>query len=115
MADNLNAVLYQPYSYGQPELAVRNGINDTNYTATASDTLIAYPVLTASRTITLPYVGSVSAGKQIIIKDESGSCSGGITLTITGTIDGSTNLVLNSAYANVRLYSNNSAWCKVGA
>lgn len=115
MADNLNAIPYMAYTYGQPETAVRNGINDTNYTVTSADTLVAYTTLTASRTVTLPSPASVPAGKQFIIKDESGSCSGSITLTVTGSIDGSANIVLNSAYANVRLYSNSAAWCKVGA
>ena len=91
MADNLNAVPYVGCSYGQPSTAVRNGISDTNYTATSTDTLIAYVTLTAARTVTLPAASSVPAGKQFIIKDESGNCSSGNTITIVGIIDGVSN------------------------
>ncbi len=115
MADNLNAVPYVGYSYGQPSTAVRNGISDTNYTATSTDTLIAYVTLTAARTVTLPAASSVPAGKQFIIKDESGNCSSGNTITIVGIIDGVSNLVLNTAYSNTRIYSNGTNWSKVGA
>ncbi len=115
MADNKNAVAYLSYGYGQTDTAVRNGVADANYTATAADEIVALTSLTAARTITLPSAGSLPAGKQLIIKDESGSCSGSNTITVAGTIDGATNYVLSSAYASLRLYSNGTAWCKVGA
>jgi hypothetical protein len=115
MADNKNAVPYMAYAYGQPQTAVRNGIADANYTVTAADTIVALTTLTAARTITLPAASSVTPGKHFVVKDESGSCSGGNTITVVGTINGGTNYVLNSAYASVRLYSSGSAWFKVGA
>lgn len=115
MANNINAVPFMAYGYGQVDTAVRNGIADANYTATAADTIVALTSLTAARTVTLPSASGVPAGKQLIVKDESGSCNGSNTITVAGTIDGATNLVLNSAYASVRLYSNGTSWNKVGA
>lgn len=115
MADNKNAVAYLAYGYGPADTAVRNGIADANYTATAVDTIVALTSLTAARTVTLPSANAVTAGKQIVIKDESGSCNGSNTITIAGTIDGATNAVLSSAYASIRLYSNGTSWNKVGA
>ncbi|MGB4759185.1 MAG: hypothetical protein WBP26_03940 [Candidatus Saccharimonadales bacterium] len=115
MADNINAISFMPYSYGPPQNALRNGIADSNYTATTSDTIVALTSLSAARIITLPAANTFTGGQQIIIKDESGSCSSGNTITVAGTIDGGTNYVLNSAYASVRLYSNGSSWHKVGA
>lgn len=115
MADNINAVPYMAYGYGQADTAVRNGIADANYTAVTADEIIALTTLTAARTVTLPSASGVPTGKQIIVKDESGSCSGGNTITVVGTIDGAATLVLNTAYASVRLYSNGGSWNKVGA
>ncbi|TAH33437.1 hypothetical protein EYC59_04885 [Candidatus Saccharibacteria bacterium] len=115
MADNKSALLYLGYGYGPVDTSVRTGVADANYTATASDTIVALTSLTAARTVTLPSAGSVTAGKQIIVKDESGACNGTKTITVAGVIDGTTNLVLSSAYASVRLYSNGASWNKVGA
>jgi hypothetical protein len=115
MADNINAVPYMAFGYGQLHTAVRNGVSDSNVTANSGDTIIALTTLTAARTVTLPSASSVAPGKQIVVKDESGSCSGGNTITVVGTVDGSSNYVLNTAYASVRLYSNGSSWNKVGA
>ncbi len=115
MANNVNAVPYLAYSYGPPDTALRTGIADTNYTATASDTIVALTSLSAACTITLPAASSVPAGKQMVVKDEAGNCNGSNTLTVSGSIDGAGSYVLSSAYASVRLYSNGAMWCKVGA
>ena len=69
--------------------------------------------LSAPRTLTLPSISSVPRGWQIIIKDESGSCSSGNTITVAGNIDGATNLVLNSAYGKAVLYSNGTNWSRL--
>ena len=91
MADNLNAVPYMAFGYGQLNTAVRNGVSDSNVSANSGDTIIALTTLTAARTVTLPSAGSVTPGKQMVVKDESGTCSGGNTITVTGveTIVGS--------------------------
>lgn len=115
MADNINVVPFLAYGNSIPNIAVHTVVADTNYTILPTDTIIAVTSLTSARSITLPSVASVSGGKQFIIKDESGSCSGSNTITVTGTIDSATNAVLNSAYATLRIYSNGNSWSKIGA
>ena len=110
---NANAVPYLALSTGQPNTAVRRGVADTNYTIVGSDAIIGYTSLTASRTVTLPAASTVPVGKQFIVKDESGSCASGVTITISGTVDGVTNIILNSAYAKAILYSNGTNWYRI--
>lgn len=109
---NANTVPYLALSYGQPQTAVRRTVNDTNYTIAASDTIIAYTALTAARVVTLVSSG-ISAGKEIVIKDESGACSVVRTITISGTIDGQGSAVLNTAYAVAVYYFNGTSWSKI--
>ncbi len=109
---NANAVTFIAYSSGQPNTAVRRSIADTNYTVVATDTIVGYTSLTASRTVTLP-AANANLGKIVIVKDESGNCSSGSTITIIGTIGGATNLLLNSAYASTRLYAGSNGWFKI--
>ena len=105
---NANAVPYLALSTGQPNTAVRRGVADANYTLATSDTIVAYTTLTAARVVT---IGASAPGRIIVIKDESGSCSGGNTITISGaTIDGASSVVLNTAYASVRLYCSGTNW-----
>lgn len=111
-ATNASAVTFIAYSSGQPQTAIRRGIADANYTIAAGDTIVAFTSLSTARTVTLPAASS-NTGRVVIIKDESGSCSGGNTITIAGTIDGATNLVLNSAYAHTRLYAGSNGWFKI--
>ncbi|MGB4759184.1 MAG: glycosyl hydrolase [Candidatus Saccharimonadales bacterium] len=110
---NKNAVLYAAFSRGSSATNVRVAVADGNYTATVKDSVIGYTSISAARTVTLPSANSVPSGWQIIIKDESGSCSSGNTITVAGTIDGGTNYVLNSARASVHIYSNGSAWYRI--
>ncbi len=100
---------------GQPNVAVRATVADANYTVLASDSVVAYTSLSASRTVTLPAASGVQAGKQFVVKDESGSCASGKTITVAGTIDGTTNLVLNTAYAKTVLYSSGTAWFTIAS
>lgn len=109
---NASAVTFISYASGQPQTTVRRAISDTNYTVVASDSIIAYTALSASRTITLPSPNT-STGRIIVIKDESGSCSGTNTITVIGTVDGATNYLLNSAYAYIRLYAGSTGWYKI--
>lgn len=111
-ASNANAVPFMAFASGQPQTAVRTAVNNANYTVTASDTIVAYTALSAARSVTLPNPAN-NIGRIIIIKDESGSCSGGNTITLVGTIDGTSNLVLNTAYAATRLYAGSTGWYKI--
>ncbi|MFD6565385.1 glycosyl hydrolase family 28-related protein [Micromonospora profundi] len=92
----------------------RRAVADTATTVTTADSVIGYTSLTAARVVTLPAQGvTLPAGQEFVIKDESGACDGTKTITVTptsGTIDGAANLVLNSAYANVTVYTNGSNW-----
>lgn len=110
---NVSAVRYLAYSFGQPVTAVRIAVNDTNYTITGKDAIVAMTAISAGRTITLPAVSSVPKGWQISIKDESGACSGSSPMTVAGTIDGQQNVTLSTAYAVISLYSNGTSWSRV--
>lgn len=112
-ATNASATPYVALGSGQPLTAVRSAVNDTNYTATAKDTIIAYTALSAARTVTLPAPSTVPRGWQCIVKDESGSCSASNTITLTGTIDGTTNLTLNTAYVSAVVYNNGTSWSRI--
>ena len=114
MADNSNAVPLITYGYSQPHTAVHTAVSNTDYTALASDTIIGFTSLSANRTVALPPAASVPAGKQLIIKDELGSCAPSRTITVSGTIDGAPNVVLNSAHAKLHVYSNGTAWSRIG-
>jgi hypothetical protein len=83
---------------------------DAAYTIVATDYLIAYTSLTTTRAVTLPSAASVS-GQHFVIKDESGSASGSVKITIVGTVDGASNPdAVTSAYGTYKFYSNGSAY-----
>lgn len=109
---NASAVSYVSYTMGQPQTAVRRGIADANYTITVVDTIVAYVSLTAARTVMLPSASN-NTGRIIIVKDESGNCSSSNTITISGTVDGVANSVLNAAYGSTRLYAGTTGWYKI--
>jgi hypothetical protein len=92
----------------------RTTVADANYTVLPSDSLIVYTSLTAARALTLPGQGStLPAGQEFVVKDESGSCSGSNTISInppSGTIDGVSQIVLNTAYAKATIYTNGTNW-----
>ena len=110
---NASSVPYIALGIGQPLTAVRTAVNDANYTILAKDAIVAVTAITASRTLTLPAMSSVPNGWQIIIKDESGSCSSGTSITIAGTIDGASNLTLTTAYGKATLYNNGTSWSRL--
>ncbi len=110
---NVSAVPFIALSSGLPTTAVRTAVNNANYTIVNKDTIVAMTAISAAHTLTLPNVSSVPRGWQVIIKDESGNCSVGNTITIVGTIDGTANLVLNSAYSKAVIYSNGTTWSKL--
>ncbi|MFF3324952.1 collagen-like protein [Streptomyces sp. NPDC002889] len=90
----------------------RTAVADANRTVVATDSRICYTSITAARVVTLPSV-STATGQEFLIKDESGSCDGTKTITVTpasGTIDGAANKVINTAYGSLRVYSNGTNW-----
>jgi len=105
---------------GAIKFAKRN-VADIADTTLATDNIIAYTTLTASRVVTLIAAastgGTTTAPYFLTIKDESGNCAGGVTITVDGngaeTIDGAATLVLNTAYSSVTLYCNGTAWFRV--
>lgn len=92
----------------------RTTVADAAYTVLVSDALVVYTSLTAARVVTLPAQGStLPAGQEFVVKDESGSCDGTKTITITppsGTIDGAANVVINAAYGSKTIYTNGTNW-----
>jgi hypothetical protein len=64
---------------------------------------------TASVTVTLPFASTLSSGQTFTIKDESGQASAyKIMISRQGsdTIDGQENIVIESPYGAINLYSN---------
>jgi hypothetical protein len=83
----------------------------TTYSATTSDYIIVVNKVTGSATaVNLP--ATPPQGMALIIKDGKGDAStNNITITpASGTIDGSTSVVLSTNYAVARLVYNGSQW-----
>jgi hypothetical protein len=86
-------------------------VSDANYQVLASDVDVAYTALTAPRTVKLCDVDTYPLGQDLVIGDESGSCSSNLPITILvgdGTSDtipqqSDNTIVLAYAYASVRL------------
>ncbi len=96
-------------TFGSGVSMIRRAVANTATTLSATDFLIAYTSLTATRAVTLPSATSV-AGQHFVIKDESGS-AGSFVITIVGTVDGVINPVaVNTAYGKFRIYSNGTGW-----
>jgi len=93
----------------------RVAVNDADYAAAVSAGVIAYTAITAARTVSLPQAGNYAVGSQVLIVDESGSCSATNTITAaasgTDKISGSTTQVLTTAYGSLRLMTDGvSKW-----
>lgn len=93
----------------------RHAVANTNYTVAAGISIVAYTSISATRTVTLPAASSYAAGQQLLVLDESGSCSATLTITINSagsdTINGVTSAVIAGAYGALTLESNGSnAW-----
>ncbi len=114
-----NRILYDANGYAVANWSAGNhffagktkvtAISDANYNALATDQLIAYRSLTATRTVTLLSPSSVQM--DLIIKDESGSAGSTNYITIAPpsgvTIDGFSVLTIKNAMGVVRLYVDN--------
>jgi hypothetical protein len=93
----------------------RTAVSDTNYSAQTTDRSIAYTAITAARTVTLPAAASYPTGTQLLVVDETGSCSATKTITLnragSDTINGAAAAVMSSAYAYIAIESNGAnAW-----
>ena len=102
---------WQGTSFGP--LAVSSGwprtpVADAAYTVKLTDVIVGMTTITAARTVTLPAATGLD-GKIYIIQDEGGG-AGTYTITVAGTINGSTNYSLATNYGVVRVRSNGTAW-----
>ena len=59
----------------------RHAVVDAAYSVAAGISTVAYTSITAARAVALPAANSFAAGQQLLVIDESGSCS--VTNTIT--------------------------------
>lgn len=99
--------------YVGPDAFGRVTVADTNYTSLVTDNLVSYTSITAARTVTLTHPQDV--GHVVVVKDESGSVTGVITITITdsggaGNMEGGTNKVINTAFGVLRFYWSGAKW-----
>lgn len=74
-----------------------------NYTISDSDTYLA---VMGGYTVTL---AGPQKARKIIIKDEAGT-AGTSPITVVGTIDGTVNYSINTAYGSLTLISDASNW-----
>jgi hypothetical protein len=82
----------------------------TNYGAQITDYYIG---CSAAITVTLPLGATLTAGKQYVIKDESGNATTGhITVATTSPdlIDGSSSVILSINYAALTVYWTGGRW-----
>lgn len=84
----------------------RRAVSGT-YSVVASDYMLSVTSTAMAFTITLPSVPTTA--RVLIVKDESGGAATG-NITLSGTIDGATNYVINTNYGMVVLYYNGSGW-----
>lgn len=88
----------------------RTAVNDTNYTALASDRTIAFAAITAARTLTLPAASSFPVGVRLVVLDESGACSPALPVTVVRSggdlVNGATSTSLSTAFGYLALISN---------
>lgn len=88
----------------------RHAVSDANYTLVSGVSTVAYSAITAARTVTLPSSSSFNPGQQVLVVDESGSCSSAKTITLSPNgsdkIDGAASAVISQAYGYIALESN---------
>lgn len=111
ISSNKSQQRYLAYGYyGNPITMNRQAIS-SNYTATKNDYLLGVTALTGSLTVTLPEQNLV--GQILIIKDETGQASNTKSITIQGTIDQQSDIVITVAYGIIRLYNNGISWSRI--
>jgi len=85
----------------------------SNYTVQSSDYIIGADVSGGSLTITLPPVSSTTAGRTIIIKDETGNSSTNpiyINCAGSDTIDGDNSITIESDHFAIAIYCTSTGW-----
>lgn len=94
----------------------RTPVSDANYTALATDRLIAYTALTVTRTVTLPAASAYPSGTALVIADESGACSAAVAIDVVaagsdtiGAIGSSPNVVTPFGFISFKSNGTN-AW-----
>ncbi|MGH6798684.1 MAG: hypothetical protein ACREDI_09935, partial [Roseiarcus sp.] len=53
----------------------RTAVSDAAYTVQATDRMVAYTALTATRVVTLPASSAYPTGTRLVVIDETGNCS----------------------------------------
>jgi hypothetical protein len=90
----------------------RHAVSDANYTVGSGISTVAYTAITAARTVTLPASSSFNTGQQLLVVDESGSCSTTKTITLSAagsdTIDSAASAVISAGYGYIAIESNAS-------
>lgn len=89
-------------------------IADADHTIVLDDYQISYTSISVTRTVNLPAVAGVPDGQVFEVKDESGSVTPSIKITIDPnggeTIDGVATLDIVTAYGAAEFYKRGSAW-----
>lgn len=78
----------------------------STYTVTSTDVIV---FCNGCHTVTLP---SGSLGRRVVVKDIAGNASSS-NITIVGTIDGATNLVISTDYGKAELVHNGTNWSTI--
>jgi hypothetical protein len=92
----------------------RTTVADAAHTVTVNDLLVVYTSLSAARTVTLPAATTFTAGRRLVVIDESGSASATNTISLapngTDTIDGSntTQVLINRPRGRLEVETNGS-------
>ena len=93
---------------------IRTTVADQAYQVLDSDYIIAYTSISATRVVTLVASATAGAGAIVIIKDESGSVTTLIKITVDGNgaelVDGAAGKDITAPYGVLRLYCNGSNW-----
>jgi hypothetical protein len=101
-------------AYAGSQSIKRVAVADAAASIAAGDTITAYTSITVTRIATLPTAASVTVGEEYTIKDESGSVTGAINITVDGngaeTINGLASVNITAAYGGLTVYSNGTAW-----
>ena len=88
----------------------RHAVADAAYSVAAGISIVAYTSISAARAVTLPAASSFNAGQQLLVVDESGSCTSSNTITLnragSDTINGATSAKISAAYGYLNIESN---------
>lgn len=92
---------------------VRRGIADVDSTFGATDYVLGYTSLTATRTVTLTTGGTTTAPLQALIQDETGLASAVLKILLvpsSGTINGLASMAIATPYGSITTYCNGTNW-----